>query len=324
LSFARLVGRQRRFILFVIALLVLGGVFSAFKLPVALFPRTQFPRIVVSLDAGDRPAKQMELQVTRPVELAIRGVLGVRGLRSATSRGNAEIAVDFDWGEDMVSALLQVESAINQTLSQLPPGTVFHAERRDPTVFPVIAYSLTSDTRSQVQLRDLADYGLVPLLTSVGGVGSIGVLGGRQAEYRVSVDPARLDAFGLTLRDVAQALSASNVLTAVGLVEDNYKLYLEVVDTRLRSLEQIRRTVIRSGQNGLVELQDVADVRVESVPNWQRVTADGHNAVLVQVYQQPGASVVRLSRDIGAALQSYAAISHPAYTSTSGTTRASW
>ncbi len=230
----------------------------------------------------------------------------MRGLRSTTSRGSAEIAVDFDWGEDMVSALLQVYSGINQTLPQPPSGTSLQAERRDATVFPVIAYSLTSDARSLVQLRDLADYELVPLLSGVDGVARIGVLGGQQAEYRVSVDPARLDAFGLTLRDVAQALSASNVLTAVGLIEDHYKLYLEVVDTRLRSLEQIRRTVLRSGQNGLVELEDVADVRVETVPNWQRVTADGHNAVLVQVYQAPGANVVSLSHDIGAALHGYA------------------
>jgi CzcA family heavy metal efflux pump len=306
LSFVRLVDRQRRFIGLVIALLVLGGVFSAFRLPVTLFPQTQFPRIVVLLDAGHRPAKQMELEVTRPVELAIRGVLGVRGVRSTTSRGSAEIDVDFDWGEDMVSKLLQVESAINQTLPQLPAGTVFQAQRRDPTVFPVIAYSLTSDTQSLVQLRDLADYQLVPLLSSIEGVATIGVLGGQVAEYRVSVDPARLDAFRLTLHDVAQALSVSNVLTAVGLIEDHYKLYLEVVDTRLQSLDQIRRTVLRSGQNGLVELEDVADVRAETAPNWQRVTADGHNAVLVQVYQQPGASVVRLSHDIGAALQRYA------------------
>ncbi|HKF95777.1 MAG TPA: efflux RND transporter permease subunit, partial [Gammaproteobacteria bacterium] len=95
MSFVRFVDRQRRFIVFVIALLMLGGVFSAFKLPIALFPQTQFPRIVVLLDAGNRPAKQMELEVTRPVELAIRGVLGVLGVRSTTSRGSAEIDVDF-------------------------------------------------------------------------------------------------------------------------------------------------------------------------------------------------------------------------------------
>jgi len=160
---------HRRSILFLLLVLVTGGIFSILKIPVALFPQVNFPRVEVSLDAGDRPADRMAIEVVWPVEEAVRAVPGVRDVRSTTSRGSADISVDFDWGLDMVAAMLQVESAIN-LLSGLPSGTTFTIRRMDPTVFPVLAYSLTSRVHSLVELRDLALYQLRPLLSTVNGV----------------------------------------------------------------------------------------------------------------------------------------------------------
>ena len=285
---------HRRSILFLLALLTIGGAISAFKLPVGLFPRVNFPRIVVSLNAGDRPAEQMEIAVTRPVEQALRSVPGARHIRSTTSRGSAEISLNFDWGANMPMALQQAESAVNRILPALPPGTRFDARRMDPTVFPVAAYSLTSKSVGLVTLRDVARYQLAPLLSEIDGVARVGVLGGATSEYRVDVDPARLAAYGLTLTDVVKALSATNVLQSVGRIEDHFKLYLMLSDTRIRNLDAIRNTVLRSGANGLVRLQDIATVRAATRPQWLRVTAAGRDAVLLQVYQQPGGNTVSI------------------------------
>lgn len=120
MNFTAWIQRHRRSLLFFIAVLVVGGLAVSRNLPVALFPQVIFPRIVVSLDAGDRPAERMMIEVTFPVEQAVRAVPGVRNLRSTTSRGSAELSINFDWGEDMVAAMLQVESAINQIMSSLP------------------------------------------------------------------------------------------------------------------------------------------------------------------------------------------------------------
>ncbi len=286
-----------RSILFFIVILALGGLVSSFKLPVALFPHVNFPRVVVTLDAGDRPAEQMAIEATWPVEEAVRAIPGVRNVRSTTSRGSAEISINFDWGEDMVAATLQVESAINQVLSRLPGGTVFVVRRMSPTIFPVLAYSLTSDTRSLVELRDIALYQLRPLLSTVKGVAKIGVQGGAREEYRVTVDAARLAAYGLSLNDVAKAVSGANVITAVGRIEDHYKLDLVVSDTRFHDMGEIRETILRSGENGLVRLDDIATVSRSTVPQWTRVTADGHDAVLFQIYQQPGGNTIQIARD---------------------------
>ncbi len=289
---------HRRSILFLTAALALGGLASCFSLPVALFPEVSFPRIEVSLDSGDRPAERMATEVTYPVEEAIRAVPGVLSLRSTTSRGSTDISINFDWGQDMVGAMLQVQSAVNQVISTLPAGTTFRVRRMDPTVFPVLAYSLTSDSHSLVELRDIALYQLRPLLSRVPGVARIGVQGGAQAEYRIEVNPARLASVNLSLDQVAKAISAANVITAVGRLEENYKLYLIVSDTSFNSLDEIRQTVLRSGKNGLVRLEDIASVTQAIAPQWTRVTADGHDAVLFNIYQQPGGNTVEIARDI--------------------------
>ncbi len=296
---------HRRSILFLLVLLALAGVLAAFKLPVTLFPTVDFPRVVVSLNAGDRPADLMMLSVTQPVEEAVRRVPGVRDVRSTTSRGSADVSVNFDWGIDMGLATSQINEAVTQILPNLPPGTQLTTKRMDPTVFPILAYSLTSATQSQTALYDLAQYQLRPLLSSVNGVARIQVIGGAQEEYQVTVDPARLMTYGLTLGDVAQALSAANVVTAVGRLEDQYKLYLEIADTRLQTIRQIGDTIIKSGNNGIVRLEDVALVSDGVVPQWIKVNADGRPAVLFNIYQQPGSNSVQIARDIQAKLAAY-------------------
>jgi multidrug efflux pump subunit AcrB len=275
-----------------------AGLAGSLSLPVSLFPRVQFPRVVVSLDAGDRPAERMAIEVTWPVEQAVRSVPGVRSVRSTTSRGSADVAINFDWGEDMVVAMLQVESAINQVHASLPAGTMFEVRRMDPTVFPVLAYSLTSDSQSLVELRDLALYQMRPVLSTVTGVARVRVQGGATAEYQVRANPAKLDALGLTLDDVAHALSAANIITAIGKLEEHNKLYLILSDAQFQEFAQIGDTILRSGTDGLVRLSDVATISRGTMPQWTRVTADGHDAVLVQVYQQPGGNTVRIAQDI--------------------------
>ena len=288
---------HRRSILFLLSLLVAGGLLAALKLPVSLFPRVSFPRVVIHLEAGDQPAELMAINATWPVEDAVRSVPGVRSVRSTTSRGGSEIAINFDWGRDMLAATLQIESAVNQILPTLPSCTGFTVERMDPTVFPVISYSLVSDSTSLADLRDIALYQLRPLLSTIPGVAQVDVLGGQTEEFRVEVDPAKLEAYNLTVDDVAQAVASADARTAVGRIEEHYKLYLTLIDNPLRNADEIGNTVIQQeGADGLIRLKDVAKISIEPTPQWTRVTADGHDAVLVQVKQQPAGNTVAIDR----------------------------
>jgi CzcA family heavy metal efflux pump len=303
MKFTQWVQSHHRSILFLLFAFAFAGLASSLALPVSLFPKMDFPRVVVNLDAGDRPADRMVIEVTWPVEEAVRAVPGVRTVRSTSSRGSADVSINFDWGGDMVASTLQIESAVSQIRNRLPAGTNFEVRRMDPTVFPVLGYSLTSDTHSLVELRDLAMYQMRPVLSAVSGVGRVEVQGGQQREYQILVDPAKLDSFGLSLDDVARASSASNVIDAVGWLEEHKKLYLIVSNTQFADFEQIGNTILRSGQDGTVCLEDVATVQKATVPQWTRVTADGHDAVLLQIYQQPAGNTVQIAKDIKAQLQ---------------------
>jgi len=119
--------------------LALAGAVASFSLPVALFPQVSFPRVRITLDAGDRPAEQMAVEVTTPVEEAVRAIPGVRNVRSTTSRGTAEISINFDWGEDMVSAMLQSQSQVNKILPSLPAGASFEVEQPAAAVLAIRA-----------------------------------------------------------------------------------------------------------------------------------------------------------------------------------------
>ncbi|MDE1900589.1 MAG: efflux RND transporter permease subunit [Alphaproteobacteria bacterium] len=305
MNFAAIVERHRRSIIVIILALALAGIFSAISLPVSLFPAVQFPRVRINIDAGDRPADQMALLVTRPVEEAVRKVLGVLHIRSVSSRGSAQIIVDFDWGDDMVSAALQVESAIGEILPSLPSGTNYTVLRLDPTVFPIIAYGLTSDTVDPIKLRDLAQYQLVPLLSAIPGVARVDVQGGQQAEIQVEADPQRLDAYGLSIADVAKALNAANTLAAAGRLEDHYKLYLVISDNSFKTAADVANTVVKSGPDGVVRVRDIGKVASGTVPQWTIVDEDGKPAVIFQVYQQPSANSVQIASAVHKALANF-------------------
>lgn len=294
-----------RTIILAFVLLIAAGLISAISLPVSLFPKIDFPRVVVSIDAGDRPVDQMVTQVTRAAEQALRSVPGVKGIRSTSSRGVAEVSVTFNWGADMVAATLQAESAVNAILTDLPQGSRFEVRRMDPTIFPVLGLSLTSSRRDLVGLRDFATYQLRPLLASVPGVASVDVLGGRDKEYQVLADPVRLQALGLSIEDLARTLSANNTVVAAGRMEDRYRLYLVLADSRLTNLRGIEQTIVKTGRNGVVQLDDIATVRVAQAPQWTRVTAQGRDAVLINVRQTPGANSVALVKEVDARLNAF-------------------
>ncbi len=297
--------RHRRTILFVLAIFALAGAVAGFRLPVGLFPNVSFPRVVVMLDAGDRPADLMMLSVTQPVELAVRRVPGVQSVRSTTSRGSAEVSVDFGWGTDMGLAATALGQAITQILPNLPAGTQMTVKRMDPTVFPILAYSLTSDRQSQSALYDLARYQLLPLLSGISGVAQVEVQGGEREEYQVEVNPARLNAYGLSAQDVIHALAAANIVNVVGRLEDHYKLYLAVADSRVHSVAQLRDLMVRTPNGAMVPLGRIAEVSDGVMPHWTRVTADGRQAVLLNIFQQPGANSVQIAQDVAAKLAAY-------------------
>ena len=299
--------RHRRSIWLSVILVTLAGLVAGTRLPVTLFPHIDYPRVVVSIDAGERDATQMAADITRPGEIALRSIPGVTHIRSTTTRGTAEIALSFDWGQDMVAATLATQGALATILPDLPPGTRFVVRRSDPTIFPVLGLSLVSAKRDGISLQQIAQLQLRPLLSTVPGVAGVDVLGGGKAEIAVDVDPARMRALGLTVADVASALSNANSVAAVGKIEDRHRLYLALVENRVVSESDIGSVPVKSAANpgaGVVTLGQIATIRRAPAPAWTRVTANGTDAVLVNIRQTPTADAVALVKAVDERLKS--------------------
>ncbi|MGA2034800.1 MAG: efflux RND transporter permease subunit, partial [Thermoguttaceae bacterium] len=295
--------RHRTAIVFLTVVLCLAGTYSAFHMPAAVFPQTNFPRVVILIDNGVMPADDMMATITRPVEEAMKNIPGTTNIRSATGRGSAEVNVFFDWSTDMVQAEQYVLGRLSQIRSDLPATTDIAVHRLTFSAFPILGVSLTSKTRNITDLWELARYEINPRFLRIPDVARVNLVGGRQPEYHVVVDPARLEAHRLTLEQVSQALADTNLFTPAGMHEENHQLYLTIVDNRVRGARDIEKIVISWSDPSPITIGDVATVRRGAAPRFTIVTADGAQAVLLNVYSQPGGNTTAIADALEAELR---------------------
>jgi CzcA family heavy metal efflux pump len=291
-EFAR---RNGKAILFVVLGVSLGGVYSALGIPSSVFPQTDFPRVVILADNGVMPADEMMARVTRPIEEAMKNVPGTVTVRTATGRGSAEINVFFTWKADMVQSELHVLSQLSQLKNSLPATATFATHRLTFSEFPVIGISLTSKTRTVRDLWEIARYKIKPRFLRVSGVARVDLVGGRTPEYHVVVDPDRLRAVNLALPDVTAALSKSNLVAPAGMHEENHTLYLVTVDGRVFGPQEIENLALTAEGPRVLRVKDVARVVPGQEPVFNVVTADGVNAILLNVRSQPDGSTLLIA-----------------------------
>ena len=303
MSLASIVAYQSRAIVVIVVLLCAAGLYATWQLPVAIFPETDFPRIVVIVDNGEAPASQTLVSVTRPIEEAMNGIPGITRIRSKTARGSAEISLFFDWGGDIRQELNLVQARMSQLLTTLPPtAEIRNIDRLTFAVFPVIGYSLTSDKRDQATLTDLATYIVRPQLARLPGVAIVGVAGGKTREFHVTIDPEKLTAHNVSAQQVVEAIKNSNIIVSPGLIEENHQLELALISGQAKRPDELNDIVVATVNNAPVHVEDVATVAPGVEPQYTIVTADGHPAALVNINRQPDANTVAVVDAVKGAL----------------------
>jgi CzcA family heavy metal efflux pump len=295
-------GHGRALILLVVSFALAGLVFI-FRIPVSIFPQTDFPRIVILVDNGIAPVDVQMLTVTRPIEQAVRLVPGITDVRSVTARGSSEISVFFRWDVDIHDALHQLQGMISQIMPTLPASTRFNIKRLTFSVFPMIGFSITSPTKSMSELWDLAYYDIAPRLYRLPGVAETRIVGGRPTEYHVLVDPLKLNGYGLPVTKVVDAIRDTNLIASSGMIQENYHLYLTTVTGLMRSREQIENTVVDVIEGTPLRIKDLARVVPGEQPVYNIVTANGRPAVLVNVLQQPDGNAVAIADAVNKELE---------------------
>ena len=293
--------RYRGPIFFFLIALSLAGIHAAQRMPISVFPETNFPRVVIGVDNGVMPVEQMQVVITKPIEDAVNSVPGLVTVRSTTSRGSAEVSLFFDWNVDMFRTLQLVDAAISRVRQTLPNTATITTNRLTFATFPILGYSLTSDRLSQTQLWEIATYQLKPPLNRIAGVSTITVQGGKVPEFHIVPDMARMQTAGVTILDVVNAVQASNIIDSPGLYEANHQLILGLVGAQAHDADQLGRLVVKTTAAGVVvRVADVATVQPGVMPVYTAVTANDRPAVLLNVTRQPSSNTVAVADAVSA------------------------
>jgi len=293
------IAQHSRPVIFLILTLGLLGAYLAFTIPVSVFPNTDFPRVLIAVDNGVMPIDQMTVTVTRPIEEAVNSVPGLLTVRSITSRGSAEVDLFFRWDIDMFQTLQYVNAAISRVQPELPATAKIEAHRLTFAAFPVIGYSLTSDSMPQTKLWEMATYEMKPRLNRLEGVSTVIVQGGQEPEFHITPDPAKLLAAGVTVSDILDAVRRTNLVDSPGLLERNHQLYLSLVNGQVRTPEEIANAVVKNTPAGIpVRIGDISTVAPGVKPVYTVVTANGKPAVLLNINRQPDGNTVQVAQEV--------------------------
>lgn len=285
-------------ILFVLLVLVLAGVFSYHRMQTSLFPDVTFPKIMVIADNGEQPVDKMMIMVTKPLEIAIKRVRGITSVRSSTSRGSCTIEAFFDWGIDINMAKTQLEARIGEIKNELPPSTNFVVEEMSQNIYPVMGYTLESDSYGQIELKNTAMYFVRPRFSQVPGISNVVVRGGKTKEFVIAPDPQRMIPLSLTPQAIIDALGATNFIESNGLLSDYRRLYLNVTDTRFKNIEDLKTVVIKNDGHRVIRLSDLANVDLEEQQEFIRINANGHDAVVLDLIKQKEVNLIDFSDQV--------------------------
>jgi multidrug efflux pump subunit AcrB len=292
------IARNSKSVIFLILTLAAVGLFVVFTIPVAVFPSTDFPRVIIGVDNGVMPIDQMMVTITRPLEEAVNSVEGLESVQSVTSRGSAEIDLFFNWNVDMFRTLQRVDSALARVQTALPSTAKIDSHRLSFASFPIIGYSLTSNNIPQTQLWELATYNIKPRLNRLNGVATVLVQGGAQPEFELTPDPSKLLRAHVTVPDILEAVRRTNLIDSPGLLDHNHQLFLGLITAQVHTPEEIGDIVIKNVNETPVRLRDLGTVAPSVAPVYTVVTANGKPAVLLSINRQPGSNTVAVADEI--------------------------
>jgi len=279
----------------VVLLIIMGGFFAYSKMQSSLFPEITFPKIKIIADGGLQPVNKMMVSVTRPLENAIKQIPDLKSIRSTTSRGSCEISAFIDWNANVDLSQQRIESKIAEIRNTLPADVSITVEKMNPSILPVMGYTLESHDKSPIELKQLAVYTIKPFLSQVDGVAEIRIIGGKTKEYWLELNAQKMSTLAVTPDTITTALNATNFIKSNGFLADYRYLYLTVTDATVHSIDDLQNIVIRNDGKRITYLKDVATIEIKEAVEYTKINANGHDGILVAVVKQPNANLLAVS-----------------------------
>ena len=282
----------------ILAVIIVGGIFLYGQIQVSLFPEITFPKLKVIADNGEQPVDKMMVTVTRPLEDAIKQVPALKILRSTTSRGTCEISAFLNWGADINVNQQMMESRLAQIKNSLPSDVQIQIEKMNPSILPVIGFTVESDKKTPIELNLIATYIIKPFLSQIDGVSSVGIIGGKTKEYWIELNQLKMSTFAITPENIRDLLNQNHFISSNGFLSDYRRLYLSITDAGLHNLDDVENVILRNDGKRVIKLKDVANIDVRERTEYTRINANGRQGLLVAILKQPAANLIHLSENV--------------------------
>ena len=290
--------RNRVIVLVAAAIMLAAGAWTASRMPVDVFPDLTAPTVTVLTEAHGMAPEEVEALVSFPIETAVNGATGVRRVRSSTAQGISVVWVEFDWGTEIFRARQIVAEKLQTVAAALPAGVSAPVLAPVSSVMGEIMMIGLTGPQPATELRTVADWTIRRRLLAVPGVAQVIAIGGEVKQYQVLADPARMLAAGVTLEEVVRAAAGSNANASGGVYMDKGQEYVIRGIGRVRSADDIAKTVVAVRGGIPVLLAQVADVRVGAAPKYGDGSVNANPGVVLAVQKQPGANTLELTRRI--------------------------
>ena len=276
----------------IFALIVVLGIFSFFRIGVELLPEVDSPYISVIVSYPGASTESVEQQVTKPIEDVLSSISHFKQVRSATRPGRAEIFVELDSNADADLVAIEATKKVSSIRKELPddidePVVI----KRSSDEYPIMEIAVTAPFDAS-DIYSMAENTFSERLQQAAGVADIELSGGREKEIAVDVDKERLNYYGLTLKDIIQAIKDENVLVSSGSVYSDVKQTTVRLNAQYLSAEEIGTIQIKAANGLYIELQDVATVQARDKRAVTYSRVDGNDAVAIEVYKASGANIV--------------------------------
>lgn len=294
---------HRGLVLACAAITLVLGAWRAADMPVDVFPDLTAPRVTVVTESTGMATEEVERLITFPIETAVNGTAGLRRLRSASAPGISVVWAEFDWTTSSIVARQRVTERLQTAVSSLPDGAEPPLLAPASSVMGEIAFiALTSDQRSPIELRRIADVEVRRRLLGVQGVSQVVPIGGERKEYQILVDPNRLEPYRLTLGEVVDAVRRGSRNAPGGYAIDGGQESVVRVLGRAHGIDDLEAIVVTSRDGAPVRIRDVARVREGAALPRGTASCDARPAVILSVVKQPEADTVSTTRRLDEAL----------------------
>jgi HAE1 family hydrophobic/amphiphilic exporter-1 len=302
-SLSALAIRRPVFTTMVMTALVVLGVFSYRRLPVDLFPAVDLPIVTVQTTYPGASAGTIEREVTRRLEEAFNPVEKVKRITSISLEGVSQVIVEFELTRPVDQAAQDLRSKIDGIRRNLPVGIDPPVVQKiDPQATPILSLAVSSSSLSMVRLTSLADETIRRRLESVRGVGEVRIAGGLKREVRIQLDPARMEALGVTVPAIEMALRAQNMEVPAGRVERGAAEQLVRVTGRIVEPRQFGDVIVATRGGQPVRVRDVARVEDASAEERSVALVDAERAIGIDIIKVSGANTVDVADGVKKAL----------------------